>query len=132
MLAVSILGCSSTKSTTAEEFVKKHAKAYYFRDAKAVAEMTMCSEDLDKVTLPSLVELEINESKRDSLAKTLKQDMKRDEMWVRAWENTRYVSEQDHGDHIHVSVKVGYANSAIVLVRVGKHLKIAPNPSSFE
>lgn len=132
MLAASIMSCSSTKATTAMEFVKKHSKAYYFRDAKAVAGMTLCAEDMDKISLPDKIEEELSDFKRDSLAKSLEQDMKRNDMWSKAWEDTRYISEQDHGDHIHVEVKVGYAYSAIVLVRVGKYLKIAPNPSSFE
>jgi len=132
LIMLTLLGCSSTKATTSEEFVKKHARAYYFRDAKAVAAMTLCSEDLDKIALPAKVELELSDFKRDSLAKSLKQDMKRDDMWTKAWEDTKYISEQDHGDHIHVEVKVGYAYSNIVLVRVGKYLKIAPNPSAFE
>jgi hypothetical protein len=127
-----ICACSSTKADTAEEFVKKHAKANYFRDAEAAAGMTLCAEDLEKVSLPARVELEVAETKRDTLKAELQRQMKSDDVWVKAWEDTRYVSEQDHGDHVHVSVKVGYANSSIVLVRVGKHLKIAPNPSSFE
>ncbi len=128
----SFSGCSPTKATTAEEFVKKHSKAYYFRDAKAVAEMTLCAEDLEKVSLPARVVLELADFMRDSLVKNLKTDMKKDDRWSKAWEDTRYISEEDHGDYIRVEVKVGYAYSSIVLVRVGKYLKIAPNPSSFE
>jgi len=124
--------CSPPMATTAEEFVRKHSKAYYYRDAKAAAGMTLCAEDLEKVSLPARIELEVAETKRDTLQAELQRQMKGDDVWVRAWEDTRYVSEQDHGDHVHVSVKVGYANSSIVLVRIGKHLKIAPNPSSFE
>jgi len=117
-------GCSSPKSITAEEFVKKHAKA--------VAEMTLCAEDLEKVELPAKIESELRVYKRDSLTAELKRDMKRDDRWVKAWEDTKYVSEEDHKSYIRVEVKVGYAYSSIVLVRVGKYLKIALNPSSFE
>jgi hypothetical protein len=129
---IAFCGCSSTKATTAEEFVKKHAKAYYSRDAKAVAGMTLCAEDLDKVSLSEKIETEIGEVKRDSLIGSLKSQMRKNDRWVKAWEGTQYVSEEDHNSYIRVEVKVGYAYSAIVLVRVGECLKIAPNPSSFE
>jgi hypothetical protein len=125
-------GCSPTRAVTAEDFVKKHRKAHYFRDAKAVAAMTLCAEDLEKTSLPARIGLELRDFHRDSLAAGLKSDMKRDGVWAKAWEDTRYIGEEDHGYYIKVEVKVGYAYSSIVLVRVGDCLKIAPNPGSFE
>lgn len=126
-------GCTSTRAVTAEDFVKKHAKAYYSRDAKAVAEMTLCAEDIEETAIPRQIKLELKDQKRDSLVKDIQNQMKREgDVWVQAWGDTRYVGEKDHGDHIHVDVTVGYVRSSIVLVRMGKHLKIAPNPSSFE
>jgi hypothetical protein len=130
--SLAIFACSPIKATTAEEFVRKHSKAYYFRDAKAVARMTLCAEDLDIVSLPERIEMEVGEVKRDSLIGELKSQMKNDDHWVKSWEGTKYVSEEDHNNFIRVEVKVGYAYSSIVLVRVGKNLKIALNPSSFE
>jgi hypothetical protein len=129
---LAIAGCTSTTANTAEAFVKKHAKAYYFRDAKAVAEMTLCAEDLGKTTVSQRIRDELKTFHRDSLRTALKDEMKDGDQWVAAWSDTRYASEKDQGDHITVEVKVGYAYSSIVLVRVGKYLKIAPNPSSFE
>lgn len=125
-------GCSPTTATTAEDFVKQHAKAYYFNDAKAVAKMTLCAEDSGEVVLPEQIREELRTFHRDSLVRALKDEMKEESRWVSAWRDTKYVSEQDRGGHIAVQVKVGYANSSIVLVRAGKTLKIAPNPSSFE
>jgi hypothetical protein len=127
-----ICGCTSYKATTAEDFVKKHAKAYYFRDAGAVAEMTLCAEDLAQAALPEPTKEELKTFHRDSLESALKGEMKNDDQWVSAWQDTKYIGEKDHGDHILVEVKVGYAYSSIVLVKVGKQLKIAPNPSWFE
>lgn len=124
--------CSSSRATTAEEFVQKLAKAHYFRDSKAVAQMTLCAEDLAETSLPVFLQMELCDFKRDSLATSLKLNMKQDAMWSKAWEDTKYVNHEDHQSHIHVEVKVGYAYSNIVLVRVGKYLKLAPNPSSFE
>jgi hypothetical protein len=118
---------------TAEDFVKKHAKAYHSQDAKAVAEMSLCAEDLEETAIPQQIKLELKDQKRDTLLIDLKDQMKREgDMWVQAWGDTRYAGEKDHGDHIHVDVTVGYARSSIVLVKAGKQLKIAPNPSSFE
>ena len=132
-LAIFLAGCSSNRAVTAEDFVKKHSKAYQSRDAKSVAGMTLCAEDLEETAIPQQIKQELKDQKRDSLAKDLKDQMKREgDMWVQAWGDTKYAGEKDHGDHIHVDVTVGYARSAIVLVRVGKQLKIAPNPSSFE
>jgi hypothetical protein len=132
-LAIFYVGCSTNKAVTAEDFVKMHAKAYRSRDAKAVVEMTLCAEDLEEASIPQQIKLELKEQKRDSLIKDLKGQMKLEgDMWAQAWGDTRYAGEKDHGDHIHVDVTVGYARSSIVLVRAGKYLKIAPNPSSFE
>jgi hypothetical protein len=128
-----LAGCATYQATTAEDFVKMHAKAYQSQDAKAVAGMTLCAEDLEETAIPQPIKLELKDQKRDSLAKDLQNQMKRDgDMWVQAWRDTRYAGEKDHGDHIHVDVAVGYSRSAIVLVRAGKYLKIAPNPSAFE
>jgi hypothetical protein len=137
LLIIPLCGCSiinnvTTNATTAEDFVKKHAKAYNLRDAKAVAAMTLCAEDLEQTTIPENIKQELRGNLRDSLVQQLKRDMKQDDMWSKAWEDTQYVKEQDHGDHITVDVTVGYSHSSIVLVRVGKILKIAPNPSSFQ
>jgi hypothetical protein len=133
LITVALAGCASHRATTAEDFVKKHAKAYYFRDAKAVAAMTLCAEDLDQTAIPERIKQELKEHKRDSLLSGLKDEMKQEgDMWVKAWESTKYERELDHGDHIHVDVTVGYARNSIVLARVGKELKIAPNPSAFE
>lgn len=132
LAALAASGCSSTKATTAEEFVNKHAKAYYFNDAKAVAKMTLCAEDSGQVALPESIREELRTMYRDSLRRAVKEEMKEQGRWVTAWRDTRYVGETDHGDHIHVDVKVGYVPSSIVLVRVGKTLKIALNPTSFE
>jgi hypothetical protein len=133
-LVIIHVGCSSkNNAVTAEDFVKKHAKAYQSQDAKAVAEMTLCAEDLEETAIPQQIKLELQDQKRDSLIKDIKGQMKLEgDRWVQAWGDTRYVGEKDHGDHIHVDVTVGYARSSIVLVRAGKCLKLAPNPSSFE
>lgn len=129
---VAVAGCTSTKATTAEDFVRKHAKAYYFNDAKGVAEMTLCAEDSGQTALPEYIREELRTFHRDSLVRALKDEMKEESRWVAAWRDTKYAGEREHDGHIHVEVKVGYANSSIVLVRAGKTLKIAPNPSSFE
>ena len=144
LLIISLCGCSSKNAAkiisavtapsaaTAEQFVKMHAKAYSSRDAAAVAAMTLCAEDLAQTALPDPIKQELKGCRRDSLVLQIERDMKDNDMWSKAWEDTQYVKEQDHGDHITVDVTVEYAHSSIVLVRVGKILKIAPNPSSFE
>ena len=131
-LAIFFPACSSTKATTAAEFVQKHAKAYNLRDARAVAEMTLCAEDLSQTTVPQSIKDELKAFHRDSLRGALKSEMKEGNQWVAAWEDTKYISEKNQGEHINVKVKIGYAYSSIVLVQVGKYLKIVPNPSSFE
>jgi hypothetical protein len=126
------VGCSSNRAVTAEEFVEKHSKAYSSRDEKAVAGMTLCAEDLAQTALPQSIKEELKSFHRDSLTQAVRREMKEGNLWVAAWQDTKYVSEKDLGDRIKVEVTVGYARSSIVLVRVGKQLKIAPNPSSYE
>lgn len=126
-------GCGAkTDCTTAKEFIKSYSKAYQNGDAKAILKMRAGIGILEKLEMdPALKEEILNydlEKEKEELEKSLKDD----DMWVRAWKNTEYRSEREHGDHIHVEVTVQGIPSAVVLVRDGEFLRIHPRPSMFD
>ncbi len=131
LLLFSVCACSSDREArTAQEFVKQYSEAWKSGDAHAIlamrSRMKLVDIDLKPEMKEALEEASLADEK-DEIERSIK---RRDFSYV-SWSNTEYVSDQPHGDHIHVAVRVAGALSSIVLVREGEMLKIHPNPSFF-
>ena len=131
LLLSGVLACSSNREArTAQEFVTKYSKAWKTGDVDAILAMRSRKQ---------LVETDLNPNMKKELEDTsladerneIEQSIKRRDFAYSSWSNTEYVSDQDHEDHIHVSVTVAGAPSSIVLVREAGVLKIHPHPSIF-
>ena len=131
LLLIGVLACSSNReASTAQEFVTKYSKAWKNGDVDAI--LAMRSEDkLVEVDSVSRVSKELEKASLANERQDIEQSIKRHDFAYISWSNTLYVSEQDHQDHIHVSVTVAGVPSSIVLVREGGVLKIHPHPSLF-
>lgn len=126
-------GCGvKTDCTTAEQFIKSYARAYQDGDIQAILKMRAPIGLLEKMDIDPALKREIRDYNAEKEKEELAQSLERDDMWTRAWKNTAYLSEKDHGDHIHVNVSVQGVPSAVVLVRDGKFLRIHPRPSWFD
>jgi tRNA nucleotidyltransferase (CCA-adding enzyme) len=125
-------GCGpKTERTTAKEFIESYSQAYREGDAKAILKMRAGTGLLEKMEINDALKQQIRDFNLGQEKEELEKSLKEDNMWTQAWKNTEYQSELDHGDHIHVEVKVQGFPSAVVLVRDGKFLRIHPRPSWF-
>jgi hypothetical protein len=131
LLLIGALACSSHhEARTAREFVQEYSNAWKTGDVDAVLAMRSVNKRPD----PGLNQ-DTTRASREALLvdekKEVEQSVKRRDFSYISWSNTEYVSEQEHTDHVHVSVSVAGALSSIVLVREEGVLKIHPNPGSF-
>jgi hypothetical protein len=132
-LLLLLAGCGvRTDCTNAKEFIESYSQAYRDGNAKAIMRMKAGTGILEKMAINDALKQQLLDYSREREEKELEQGLKDDDLWVRAWKNTRYSGEQDHGDHIHVDVEVDGVPSAVVLVRDGKYLRIHPRPSWFD
>ena len=126
-----VLSCSSNyEARTAQEFVEKYSKAWKSGDVDAIAAMRSRKKLVDVELKPNMNKA-LEEASLADEKDEIEQSIKRRDFGYSSWSNTEYVSEQEHENHIHVSVRVAGATSSIVLVREGEVLKIHPNPSFF-
>lgn len=133
LAAVLLAGCGvRTDCTTAKEFIKSYSQAYRDKNVQAIMKMKAGTGVLEKMDIDPALKEELREYSLEKETEELAQGFMQDDMWVRAWKNTEYRSERDHGDHIHVEVTVDGIPTAVVLVRDGEFLRIHPRPSWFD
>ena len=133
LTALLLAGCGvKTDCTTAQDFIKSYSQAYRDGNVQAILKMRTGTGLLEKLTIDPVLKEELRNYDLEKEKAELEKGLKEDDMWVRAWKNTGYRSEQDHGDHIHVNVAVDGIPSAVVLVRDGDFLRIHPRPSWFD
>jgi hypothetical protein len=125
------LACSSHRDArSAQEFVERYSEAWRSEDVDAILAMRSRGKPVNswlrQDTLHSSQESSISEENQD-----IEHSVRHKDFSYVSWSSTEYVSEQDHQDHLHVSVRVAGVPSSIVLVREEGMLKIHPNPSSF-
>jgi predicted component of type VI protein secretion system len=131
LLLSGIVACSSNpEARTAREFVEQYSKAWKNGDVDAILAMRLRKPIID-IDLKPHMKKELEEASLADEKDEIGQSIERRDFAYTAWSNTEYVSDQDHQDHIHVSVSVAGAPSSIVLVREEGVLKIHPNPSIF-
>jgi len=128
-----LTGCGiKTDCTTAREFIKSYSQAYRDGNVKAVIKMMAPAGVLEKLDIDPALKEELRDYNLEKEKADLEQGFKNGDLWITAWKNTEYKSEQDHGDHIHVEVLVNGIPSSVVLVRDGEFLRIHPRPSWFD
>jgi hypothetical protein len=113
-----ISGCTKLKPEpkTAKEFVEMLSNAYKNGDAETIVMLTVNADSV-----------------ADSLRlKEAENDLKSRGFGYVAWTHTKYKSEREDGNHIHVDVEVANVPTSIVLVLEQGVLKIHPYPSTFE
>jgi hypothetical protein len=133
LAALLLSGCGiKTDCTTAPDFIRTYSQAYRNGNVQAIMKMRAGTGLLEKITTDPVLQEELKEYARDKEEEELEQGFKNDDLWVTAWKNTEYKSEQDHGDHIRVEVLVNGIPSSVVLVRDGEFLRIHPRPSWFD
>lgn len=131
LLLSGVLACSSNnEARTARKFVEKYSNAWRSGDVDAILAMRSRTKLVD-VDLEPNMKKSLEEATTADEKDEIEQSIKRRDFGYLSWSNTEYVSEQEHEDHIHVSVRVTGVPSSIVLVREGEVLKIHPNPSFF-
>jgi hypothetical protein len=129
-VAIVLASCGSDRRPqSAKEFVERFSAAWKSEDVDAILSMQYDLKKFDKTKIPLGKELQalefIQEDKRARVAK----DIAEKGFGYRAGSELEYVSEQEHGDHIHVRVTVGAARTDIVLLRDEGSLKMFPFPS---
>ena len=131
VLLIGALACSSNhEARTAREFVEKYSMAWKKGDVDAILAMRSRAKLVDIDLKPNMKKAFEEASAADDRDE-IEQSVKRHDFAYTTWSNTEYVSEQEHEDHVHVSVLVAGTPSSIVLVREDGFLKIHPRPSSF-
>lgn len=131
LLCSCILACSSNhEARTAQEFVTKYSNAWKSGDVDAILAMRSRKPLVD-VDLKPEMKKELEKASLADEKDEIEESIARHDFGYTSWSNTEYVSEQDHQDHVHVSVSVAGVPSSIVLVREEGVLKIHPNPSVF-
>lgn len=130
LLLTGILACSSNRDArTAREFVQQYCKAWKSGDVETILAMRWRAKPVDPDSISGPIRAPHAASIADETLE-VQRSVKRKDFSYTSWSNTEFVWEQEHDDHVHVSVLVAGAPSSIVLVRVEGVLKIHPNPSS--
>jgi hypothetical protein len=120
------------EARTAREFVERYTKAWQREDVDAIVAMKYDLKKFDIARIPQGKEGLLTDYTFGKEKAEVEADIRARGFVYRLSTDLTYVSEQDHGDHIHVRVAQGAARSDIVLVRDGEALKMFPYPSWFE
>jgi hypothetical protein len=132
LLVCAFSACSPTREArTPQEFVEQYSKAWKSGDVETIMALRLHKKLVDVELKPNMKEALDQASLADE-REEIEQSIKRRDFGYVSWSMTEFVSARDHENHVHVDVRVGGANSAIVLVREGELLKIHPNPSSVQ
>jgi hypothetical protein len=132
LLLLGLPGCTSNhEARTPQEFIERYSKAWEQGDVDAILSMQK-RKDLSpgdvSAEMKQSLERAASEEEKEEIGKAIRQKG----LAYIAWTHTEFVSEHSHDDHIHVTVRVDYAVSEVILVREDGLLKIHPNPGSFE
>jgi hypothetical protein len=125
-------GCrSKPEPKSPEEFIETYSKAWQGEDVDAILNLQLRPSYADSGGDPALRRTFEDSSK--AIERTaIEESIRRHDFAYTAWTKTTFEGARDHGDHIHVDVRIDAAHSEVVLVRNGGLLKIHPNPSRFQ
>ncbi|OGU28086.1 MAG: hypothetical protein A2X66_00240 [Ignavibacteria bacterium GWA2_54_16] len=125
--------CSQNhEARDAKEFVEKYTNAWKRENVEAIVSMEYDMKKFDASRIPPGKEATLLNYTLENVTKRVEDDIKSKGFAYRLSSDLKYVSEQHHGDHVHVRVAQGAANADIVLVRDGELLKLFPYPSWFD
>jgi hypothetical protein len=127
------LGCSPRGDVdTASDFIEVYVEAFRREDVETILRMRSRHYVIDDADVEQELKDEVKAQLHAKEREELEFDLRRRGMISQAWRRTRYVREEDHGDHIHVDVAIDGIPTSVVLVREGGALRIHPRPSSFD
>jgi len=133
MLAVLLSSCGhKNEARDAREFVEKYTNAWKREDVDAILSLQFDMKKFDASRIPPGKEVALLDYSPEKERKRVEEDIKAKGFSYLLSSDLTYVSEQNHGDHIHVRVAQGAARTDIVLLRDGELLKIFPYPSWFD
>jgi len=120
------------EASDAREFVEKYTNAWKREDIDAVVSMEFDMKKFDASRIPPGKAPTLLNYSPENVRKRVEGDIESKGFSYRLSSDLTYVSEQNHGDHVHVRVAQGAAKADIVLIRDGEVLKLFPYPSWFE
>jgi hypothetical protein len=125
--------CSKPKPKTAKDFIEQYSAAWESGDLDKIMSMKEGNQVLANAKMDDKMKAQIQSYNQDQDRERIKDDINAKAMSWQMWSNTKYVSEKDHQDHIHVDVKVRGFNSSVVLVKQPDGaLKISEFPSMYK
>ena len=125
-------GCrSKPEARTPQEFIEMYSKAWQDEDADAIMELRVPQSPVNPGT-ESAARITLDDSLKSAERDAIVQSIKRHDFTYTAWSRTTFEGARDHGDHVHVDVRIDAARSEVVLVRNEGLLRIHPNPSQFQ
>lgn len=131
LAGVFFIQCASKPPQNAKEFIEQLSAAYRKGDVGRIMSLEESNPVLDQTKINEGLKEKIKDFNTDKRRQELETDIQAKGMGYKMWTNSRYLSEKDHKDHIHVEVKVLNARSAVVLVRTPEGLKISLYPSLY-
>jgi len=130
---INISQCIKPKPKTPKDFIEQYSAAWEFGKIDRIMSMKEGNPVLAGANIDEGLKEQIKNYSRDRERERITKEIKTRGMSYKMWRNTRYVSEKDHQDHIHVDVKVSGYNSSVVLVRQpDQTLKISEFPSMYK
>ncbi len=132
-LLVTILSACGSKpeARTPEDFIRLYSAAWANEDVDAIFELRARQDNKMPDPDPS-ARRAFEDSARASEIDAIRSSVQRRDLEYVAWTRTTFDGARDHGDHVHVAVRIDAARSEVVLVRNEGLLRIYPNPSLFQ
>jgi hypothetical protein len=117
------------KVTTAREFIANYSDAMVRKSARRVLAMEADGALMQRFARNAAQREKLARYDREQRRGELERLFQKEDIWWKAWCNTRYASERVHDDHLDVEVQVYGAGSQVILVRADDDtLRIHPLP----
>ena len=124
--------CAKPKPKTAKDFIEQYSAAWESGNVDKIMSLKEGNQVLAGASIDENLKEQIKNYNQDKDREGIKDDIKAKAMSWQMWSNTKYVSEKDHKDHIHVDVKVrGYPSSVVLVRQPDGTLKISEFPSMY-
>ena len=135
ILAAALLNtsqCSKPAPKTPKDFIEQYSAAWESGNVDKIMSLKQGNQVLAGAKMDESLKEQIKNYNQDQDREEIKNDIKAKAMSWQMWSNTKYVSEKDHKDHIHVDVKVrGYPSSVVLVRQPDGTLKISEFPSMY-
>jgi hypothetical protein len=119
--------------TTPQEFVRRYSSAHRAHDVRKICSMWADLRELEGRAGIQRAQRDVFDRRAYFLQRrALEHGLATDRLLYRAWDQTRYLSHQDHGEYLRVQVETMQARAEVVLVWQDGTLRLHPVPSWFE